>query len=37
METSRLMRLGDKGRILTTVLTIKDSSGKRKANEFYTK
>ena len=37
METSRVMRLGDKGRILTTVLTIKDSSGQRKANEFYTK
>lgn len=37
METSRVMRLGDKGRILTTVLTIKDSSGPRNANEFYTK
>ncbi len=37
VETSRMMRLGDKGKILTTVLTIKDSSGQRKANEFYTK
>ena len=37
VETSRIMRLGDKGKILTTVLTIKDSSGERKANEFYTK
>lgn len=36
METSRLMLLGDKGRIQTTVLTITDSSGQRKANEFYT-
>ena len=37
METSRTLRLGDKGKILTTVLIINDSGGQRKANEFYTK
>src|SRR5674476_1248885 len=30
METSRTLRLGDKGKILTTVLIINDSGGQRK-------
>jgi hypothetical protein len=35
--TTRRVKLGEKGKILTTVLSIKDKSGERKAYEFYVK
>jgi len=35
--TTRQFSLGDKGKILTTVLTIQDGAGERKGYEFFTK
>jgi hypothetical protein len=37
VEISRLARLGDKGKILTTVVTVKTSAGEQKYYEFYVK
>jgi hypothetical protein len=34
---SREIRLGDKGKTLTTILTAKEASGEKKAYEFYVK
>ncbi len=34
---SRRFNVGTKGKILTTVLTVKDRSGEKKANEFFFK
>jgi hypothetical protein len=36
-EMVRRFKLGDKGKILTNVLTVKDTSGEKKAYEFYMK
>lgn len=35
--TTRRMTLGDKGRMLTTVLTVKDKTGEKKGYGFYIK
>jgi hypothetical protein len=35
MEVTRRAKLGDKGKILTTVATIKTSGGEQKYNEFF--
>jgi hypothetical protein len=35
--TIRELRLGDKGKILTTVLTVRDKTGEHKAYEFFVK
>ena len=35
VTSTRQMKLGSNGKILTTVLTVKDSKGTQKANEFY--
>jgi hypothetical protein len=34
---TRVMKLGSSRKMITTVLTVQDQSGKRKANEFYTR
>jgi hypothetical protein len=35
VKTVREIRLGDKGKTLTTILTARDGSGEKKAYEFY--
>ena len=37
LVTTRVMRLGDKGRMLSTVLTVRDAAGEKKAYEFFLK
>jgi hypothetical protein len=33
--TTRVMKLGTQGKMLTTILTVEDSSGEHEADEFY--
>ena len=35
VTTTRVMKIGTQGKMLTTVLTVADSSGEHEANEFY--
>jgi hypothetical protein len=37
VTTTREMKLGSKGKMLTTTLVVKDGSGQRKSYEFFTK
>ncbi len=35
--TTRVLKLGSKGKVVTTVLTIRDKGGQKRGYEFFTK